>query len=1018
MASPGAAQPPVAAVVPFTNVSRQPADDWIGAGIAETVAADVQRVGMAVVGWGGVDPYRAGAAAGGSGPGGTATPVPDAIAAWRDRGVSWLVDGALQRVGDRLRVTTRVVDVASGAVAFNARVDGTWHDLFETQDRVAAAVADWLSSQSATPARTASVSSRPSPPPAAFAAGRPNAPGLGATGAVPTAAAAGGRPGPSARPAPAPRPGPAAFPPADRAPVRRAGDPFGNAPAASGNGVTGTLALPAPAARVARVADAPPPQRPGRAGGFAPGLLARPMVAVARTAIAPEIDGRLDDSVWETATHLTDFVQVAPVEGAPGSEATEVWMAYDSDHLYFAFYAHYSDPGIMRVNRADREEIRGDDRMSVLFDTFLDQQRAYQFEVNGYGVQADSLVNADGSTGFSRSSSSSSARRGGGGGSRGRSSSSVSGQFGIRGDQSWNALFDTAGRLVDDGWVAEMRIPFKSLRYPSRAAGVDHRWGFQITRIIRGKSEAQSWSPISRGVAGQITQFGQLEGLSDLSASRNLEFLPEVTGFRTGALDTADGVFADNDPNGAFGLGVKYGITPNLTADFTYNPDFSQIESDRPQVETNQRFALFYPEQRPFFLEGQEIFQTATPLTLVHTRTIVDPLFGGKLTGKVGQSTVGVLVADDGTPGALLDAADPRAGTSAQTVIGRARYDLYSESYVGGIMTAREFGQDYNRVAGVDGRFRIGRNHRVNFLAMGSDTVDGELGDLSGPAIEADFSREGRNLSYSAAYSSIDPEFRTLTGFLPRVDLRQTSGNIGYRWWPESSILTWGPSLSYLRLYDHAGVLQDEQIQGMASFSFTNNVSFTGMVNHDLERFQEVDFKKTGYGFFSGISSRVFSLFGGYNWGHGILYDEVNPYRGQSVSGNVNFRVQPTSRLRTELRTVFSSFVDPLGGAEIYDVKILRGRTTYQFTDRLLLRHILEHNTWDLTVGNNLLMTYRINAGTVLFPGLRRPLPRRHEDRQRALPDDGPPADQPGVLRQGLVSVPLLADSLRRWRPT
>ena len=960
-AAPGAAQPPVAAVVPFTNVSRQPADDWIGAGIADTVAADVQRVGMSVVGGGGWSGAAPGAEARG----------PGAMAAWHDRGVSWLVDGTLQRVGDRLRVTTRVVDVASGAVAFSTRVDGTWQDLFETQDRVAAAVADWLASRSASSSyRGAPRLSRAAPPPGPLVAGRPSGGSPPETRAMPAGAAAAGRVEPGPRTAPASRTASGSFPAPGRVSAGGGADPLaGGGAAGSGNGVTGALALPGPdRARPPRTADAPPPRRSG-GGGFAPGLFERPTVAVARTASPPEIDGRLDDSVWETATHLTHFVQIAPVEGAPGSEDTEVWMAYDSDHLYFAFYAHYSNPGIMRVNRADREEIRGDDRMAVLFDPFLDQQRAYQFEVNGYGVQADSIVNADGSTGFSRSSSSSSARRGGGGGSRGRSSSSVSGQFGIRGDDSWNALFDTAGRIVEDGWMAEMRIPFKSLRYPSRPAGVGHRWGFQITRIIRGKSEAQSWSPISRGVAGQITQFGQLEGLSDLSASRNLEFLPEVTGFRTGSLDTANGVFADNDPEGAFGLGVKYGITPNLTADFTYNPDFSQIESDRPQVETNQRFALFYPEQRPFFLEGQEIFQTATPLTLVHTRTVIDPLYGGKLTGKVGQSTVGVLVADDQAPGALLDAADPRGGTSAQTVIGRARYDLYSESYVGGIMTAREFGEDYNRVAGVDGRFRLGRNHRVNFLAMGSDTVDGEMGALSGPAVEADFSREGRNLSYSAAYSSIDPEFRTLTGFLPRVDLRQTSGNIGYRWWPESSILTWGPSLTYLRLYDHAGVLQDEQIQGMASFSFTNNISFTGMVNHDLERFQEVDFKKTGYGFFSGISSRVFSLFGGYNWGHGILYDEVNPYRGQSVSGNVNFRVQPTSRLRTELRTVFSNFVDPVGGAEIYDVKILRGRTTYQFTDRLLLRHILEHNTWDLTVGNNVLMTYRINAGTVLFLG-------------------------------------------------
>ena len=432
-----------------------------------------------------------------------------------------------------------------------------------------------------------------------------------------------------------------------------------------------------------------------------------------------------------------------------------------------------------------------------------------------------------------------------------------------------------------------MRIPFKSLRYPSRGQGESHQWGFQITRVIRSKSEAQSWSPISRGVAGQLTQFGQLEGLSDLSQSRNLEILPEVTGVSFGSLDTDTGVFNEGDPNGEVGVGLKYGITPNLTADVTFNPDFSQIESDRPQIATNQRFALFFPEQRPFFLEGQEIFQTATPLTLVHTRTIIDPRVGGKLTGKVGRTTLGVMVADDDAADAFLEVGDPRLGSTAQTVIGRARYDLYSESYLGAIVTAREFGQDYNRVAGVDGRFRLGRTHRMSFLAVGSETQDAELGSLSGPAFEADFVKQGRNLSYNAAYSRIDPEFLTNTGFLPRVDLRQASGTVGYRWWPESTLLTWGPSLTYLRLYDHAGVLQDEQLQGEASFSFRNNISVTGTVNRDLERFQEVDFRKTGYGFFGVISSRLASIYGGYNWGDGILYDEVSPYLGQSKAGKL-----------------------------------------------------------------------------------------------------------------------------------
>ena len=252
-------------------------------------------------------------------------------------------------------------------------------------------------------------------------------------------------------------------------------------------------------------------------------------------------------------------------------------------------------------------------------------------------------------------------------------------------------------------------------------------------------------------------------------------------------------------------MSVKYGITPNLTADMTYNPDFSQIESDQPQIETNQRFALFYPEQRPFFLEGQEIFQTATPLTLLHTRTIVDPRFGGKLTGKVGRTTLGVIVADDEAAGRLDDSADPRFGTTAQTFVGRARYDLYSESYVGAIMTAREFGHDYNRVGGIDGRFRLGRTHRFSFMGVGSETRSTEYGFLQGPAFEADFTRQGRNLSYGAAYGSVDPEFWTETGFLPRWNLRQATANAGYRWWPESTLITWGPTVNYLRLYDHVG---------------------------------------------------------------------------------------------------------------------------------------------------------------------------------------------------------------------
>ena len=867
--------PPViapVAVLVFSNITGETADDWMGAGIAETVATGLESVGgLAVI--------RAGTSGTGAGP---ASGAGSPIDIGRALSARWIVSGAYQRLGDRIRITTRITDIETTVVVQSTIVDGTVDELFSLQDRLVTQIREGLES------------------------GRDGGAPIRAS-RVPT----------TAKP---------------------------SIPAEAG------AALP-PGRTPAIVIDGPPPPAAVPRGD---GLRA----TIGRTPQPPRIDGRLDDAVWQTATHITEFTQMAPVEGAPGTERTEVWMAYDSDNMYFAFYAHYSDPGMMRINRADRDDIRGDDQMAVLFDPFLDQQRAYQFEVNGYGVQADSLVNADGTTGRSSSMMSS------------QSSSSRSSQRsrGIRGDDSWNALFATSGQIVEDGWTAEMAIPFKSLRYPARAGGELHRWGFQITRRIRGKSEAQSWSPVSRAVVGQLTQFGILEGLENLSQSRNLEILPELTGLRFGTLDGDTGRFDQRDPVGDIGVGIKYGITPNLTVDLTYNPDFSQIESDRPQIETNQRFALLYPEQRPFFLEGQEIFQMSTPLNLLHTRTIVEPRFGGKLTGKVGNTTLGVIVADDEAAGRLDDRTDPRFGGTAQTVVGRARYDFYSESYLGAIMTAREFGHEHNRVAGVDGRFRLSQTHRVSFMAVGSSTQHETEGALGGPALEADFTHQGRHLGYGASYSSIDPEFRTDSGFLPRVDLRQATADLSYRWWPESTLMTWGPSLTYVRLYDHAGVLQDEQIQGLISFQFRNNCMVRSIFSRDLERYQGIDFRKTGYGSFGGCSGRILSIFGGFNVGDGILFSD-SPFLGRSTAYNVIVSAKPTTRLSTRIRAISSRFVNPVGNAELFDVKIFRTETTYQFTERFLLRHIMEHNTLSMTLGNNLLLTYRINAGTVAFLG-------------------------------------------------
>ena len=314
---------------------------------------------------------------------------------------------------------------------------------------------------------------------------------------------------------------------------------------------------------------------------------------------------------------------------------------------------------------------------------------------------------------------------------------------------------------------------------------------------------------MSRDVAGFMRQMGVMEGMRDLSTSRNLEFLPTFTAIQFGSLDESTGAYVNQDTDPQAGLNIKYGVTSNLTADFTLNPDFSQIESDRPQIEVNQRFPLFFSELRPFFVEGAEIFSLPGPVTFVHTRTIVDPVWGSKLTGKVGQFALGVLIANDEAPGNVDDATDRRFGQTAQTFIGRVKYDLYSESHLGAIFTDREFLDSSSMLGGVDGAFRLSRSRSANFRLIGTRHRDLEGVEREGHVYDASIADNGRNLSWFAAAFEISPDFDTEVGFVRRVDQRRALGNLSYRWWPESWIINWGPRSSYGRTYDFDDVLQD-----------------------------------------------------------------------------------------------------------------------------------------------------------------------------------------------------------------
>ena len=858
-------------VHPFTNLSQDPDDDWLGDGIAETLTVELETRGLTVVG-------------------GAREPL----------GARWAITGSYQTIGQRLHIIASIVDLPAAIEVHTVRIDGERHEIFALQDHIAGELAASLSA-------------------GGFLTGNP----------------------------PTPR-DPDAGLRAAEAPRAPAGTP---GRVADGAGATGGLGIASGA-------------------GI---LTGRPSVHPERTTTAPRIDGVLDDPVWERATRVTEFVQQRPLDGAPATEGTDVFIAYDDDNLYFGIHAHYSDAAQVRANRADRDQTFIDDTVAVYFDPFLDQQRAYVFSVNGYGVQADSLLE-----------SSAQGRSGGGGGGGGRGGRSGrtpgSGRGGMSaalaaslgappiGDLSWDALFASGGRPVDDGWTAEMAIPFKSLRYPEQSPGEPHRWGLQIVRTIFGKDEADVWAPVSRGVAGFLTQMGLLDGLTNLSTSRNLEILPTVTAIRFRSLDTETGEFdEETQPEGAVNL--KYGVTPNLTADFTYNPDFSQIESDTPQIEVNQRFPLFFPELRPFFLEGQEVFTVPGQVNLLHTRTIIDPRYGGKLTGKVGNTTLGVLVANDEAPGKTDDRTDDAFGKTSRVFVGRARYDLYSESSLGVMATDREFLDGYSRVAAVDGRFRLGRTSSLTMLYGGSQHRDEQGAERTGPTAHIAYNRQGRNLSYGAAFDSVDPNFRTDTGYVQRVDTRSAQVNTAYRWWPDNLVINWGPFANYGRIYDFAGVLQDEQTSLGARATLANGIITFANVNRDLERYKEIDFRKTSAFIGAGASASRTIAFGGFlNLGDQVRYGD-DPFLGRSISTTLFANLRPTSRLSADLNLITSRLRDPLTEELVFDVKIVRTFTTYQFTNRLALRNIMEYNSLNRTLGANVLFTYRVNAGTVFFVG-------------------------------------------------
>ena len=650
----------------------------------------------------------------------------------------------------------------------------------------------------------------------------------------------------------------------------------------------------------------------------------------------PRLDGALDDPAWQKAARIEGLQQFAPKVDAPMTEAAVVYLGRDSENLYVAFDARDSEPSKIRAQLGPRDQNSEDDWVLIYLDTFGDQRRGYELLSNPLGIQADIF--------------------------------SLAGQEDIAPDYVWYS----EGRVHERGYAVEFRIPFKSLRF---ANAREQPWRLFVMRSIRRKNEKGSWPPYNPSKGSLFSQMADMKGLGGLKPGKRLDIIPEFTGSKAFPYEYQKDSFHAGPWNTRAGLNLMYGFTPNWTLNAAYNPDFSQVEADQPQIQVNQRYPLFYAEKRPFLMEGSDLF--TTPLRIVHTRTIVDPEYGTKLTGKQGPFSA-----------AFLSARDRSQGGSGFDIF-RINTDVGKESTAGLICSNRDlpYGQ-YNRVAGADARLRLGKLYTLRVQGVGSFTRKQETGAIDGPAYHAYLTRDSRDFEFAAAYTDIHPRFHADSGFFNRTDIRQTGLDYYYHFWPSSGPLQqWIPMGGYWRTYDHEEVLTDEDIYFGVNLYFPLQSGFgVSLSPSELERYNGIDFYKNAANLqawsepFNFLSASV-SL----SAGDKIDYEAADPYLANLIDGNLSVTLKPFSRLSLE-QTYLKSRLDTKSGARVYDENIGRTKLTCQWTKTISTRAIYQYSTLGHSGFTDFLVTYLLTPGTsfhagydVSFESERGPLKRTRE---------------------------------------
>ncbi|HYG98231.1 MAG TPA: DUF5916 domain-containing protein [Terriglobales bacterium] len=654
---------------------------------------------------------------------------------------------------------------------------------------------------------------------------------------------------------------------------------------------------------------------------------------------------------------VSDFVQREPHDGEAATLKTVAYAAYDDKNLYAIFVCFDPEPQKIRSGISRREDVGNDDRVVLFLDTFHDQRRAYLFTSNAHGVQSDSTY------------------------------SESNGE-----DSSWDAVWQSRGLVTKDGYVVWMAIPFKSVRF--RSSDVQD-WGILFERVIPRMVEKNFWPAVTKNTSGVMNKAAQVDGLERISPGRNMQFLPYV-GFRasrsTDLRDPNNYRFRSESAKFDGGLDSKFVLKDSLVLDTTINPDFSQVESDSPQVMINNRFEVYVPEKRPFFLENTNFFET--PLNLLFTRRIGDPTYGARLTGKAGKYNVGVLYVDDQEPGRIVPDDDIVAGKRAQFGVIRISRDILKESSIGMMYTDRQFEGASNRVGGADFRFKLHPRWVANGQAVASSTRFSDGTTSAGPAYWTDLSYQSRNLEMQTRASYISPGFLTETGYMPQTDVGRVEHFMAYRFLPKNSTLVaWGPSIQVNGAWDHTGLLIERILYSDFALEFKRDTRLTIIWNRLFERLRPVDFSalpaNRDYGYYTAGAHfdlgvwRKFQLCTQWKWETRINYV---PVAGQApVLANANYTrtvglLRPSKRLNVSNEYIWLRLRDHVTNASIFNNHIIRSRWNWQLSRELSLRFIGDYNTVlsnplrtslapDKKFNVDFLVTYLLHPGTAVYVG-------------------------------------------------